>query len=202
MAELEEHLGAMPPLVIAAYTLIVVAAMAVAWRLAGQWRSHRVAMGGRVREFLALALATGVGIAVVAFAHAHFQRQADLERLQAELNERARIAVELRSRINSEVDVVRAMLAERTVANIERNTLTAARADLARFAGLKDARISQMVVLIDTELELRALVAQSLHESDPRTLASVYARLHALVPDNQEYRAKAERFAADARQTP
>lgn len=176
--------------------VIVFSTMAVLWRLSVQWRSHGVAAGARVRELLALVLATVVGLGAVTFAQNYFQRQADIQRLQAELKERNQIATVLRSRIDTEVDAVRAMLAERTVRNIERNTLTKARADLARFAALKDPRITQMLVLIDTELEIRALVAQTLQESDPKALARVYGRLSELVPDNQEYRDKATQFAA------
>ena len=196
MTQLEQHLSGLSPLAVAAYMVIVFSTMAVLWRLSVRWRSHGVAAGARVRELLALVLATVVGLGAVTFAQNYFQRQADIQRLQAELKERNQIATVLRSRIDTEVDAVRAMLAERTVRNIERNTLTKARADLARFAALKDPRITQMLVLIDTELEIRALVAQTLQESDPKALARVYGRLSELVPDNQEYRDKATQFAA------
>lgn len=201
MAQLEDNLGDIPLTVMAAYVVVGLVAVAVLWRLSVQWRQHEVAAGARAREFLALALVTGVGLGVVGFGQDYLQRQADIQRLHAELQERDRIATDLRTRINSEVDAIRAMLADRTVRNIERNTLANARTDLARFAAIKDPRIGQMLALIDTELEVRVLVAQSLHESDPPALARVYARLTALVPDNQEYRDKASQFATAAKAT-
>lgn len=186
----------MSALVIAAYTLIALAAVAVLWRLSVQWQRHGVAAPARVREFLAMALVTGIGLGLVAFAQDHFQRQAAAQQLQAELQERDRIATVLRARIDNEIEAVRGMLAERTVRNIERDTLATARADLARFTTLQDPRIAQMLALIDTELEIRALVAQSLLASDPQALGRVYARLSLLAPENQDYRAKAAQFAA------
>lgn len=185
----------MVPLAMAAYTVIALAALAVLWRLTVQWQRHKVASPARVREFLALALVTGVGLGLVAFAQDHFQRQAVAQQLQAELEERDRIAAVMRARIDIEIDAVRAMLAERTVRNIERDTLGKARADLARFKALNDPRITQMLALIDKELEIRALIAQSL-DSEPQALARVYARLSELAPENQDYREKAARFAA------
>lgn len=202
MAQLEEYLGGISLPVTAAYAIVTLAAAAVLWRLAVQWRQHGVAGGARAREVLTLAIVTGVALGVVGFGHDYLQREAEIQRLHAELQERDRMAADLRTRINSEVDAVRAMLAERTVRNIERDTLTAARIDLARFASIKDARISQMLALIDTELEVRALVSQTLQEGDPSALARVYARLSELVPDNQDYRDKASQFAvAGAKET-
>lgn len=195
---MQEHLDGVSPLFLAAYAIIALTAMVVLWRLAMQWQRHRVTTLARLRELLALALVTGVGIAVVAYAHDYFQRQAQALQLQAELKERDRIASVLRSRINHEVEAVRAMLAERTVRHIEQNTLADARKDLARFEALHDPRIAQMVSLIDIELEIRTLVAQSLVESAPQALARVYARLAELEPSNQEYRDKATQFAAEA----
>ena len=186
----------MSPQIMAAYAVIAIAAIAVLWRLSAQWQRHQVAVGDRMREFLALVLVTGAGLALVAFAQDHFQRQADAQRLQTELQERDRIAAVLRTRITNEVDAVRAMLADRTVRNIERDTLATALNDLARFASLKDPRITQMLALIDTELEIRTLVAQSLSEQTPDKLARIYTRLIELAPGNQEYRDKAAQLAA------
>lgn len=196
-----EHLDGVSPLIVAAYLIIALAAMAVLWRLSVQWQQHGVATSQRLRELLALALVTVVGIALVAYAQDHFQRQAQAQRLQAELTECDRIASVLRSRIQGQVDAVRAMLADRTIGHIERDTLDDARKDLARFAHLQDPQITRMLSLIDTELEIRTLVAHSLVERSPRALAEVYARLAELEPSNQEYRDKAAQFAADAADT-
>ena len=124
--------------------------------------------------------------------------QHDGGRLQAELRERDRIAKVLQTRIATEIDAVRAMLAERTIRNIERDTLTQARDELARFASLQDERITRMLALIDTELQIRALVEQGLSETAPDKLAKIYARLAELDPDNTEYRDKAGAYAAQA----
>ncbi|MCZ4315473.1 hypothetical protein O4H66_18860 [Comamonadaceae bacterium G21597-S1] len=196
--ELQEYLGAAPPLVLAAYAIIACIALAALWRLAVQWRRHRVSTAARLRETLALVLVAGVALAVVAYAQRHLQDQEDERRLQAELRERDRIAKVLQTRIATEVDAVRAMLAERTIRNIERDTLTQARDELARFASLKDERITRMLALIDTELQIRALVEQGLTETAPDKLAKIYARLAELDPDNAEYRDKASTYAAQA----
>ncbi len=195
---MQVHLDGVSPLIVAAYAIVAVAAMVVLWRLSAQWQRHGLAMAARLREFLALVLATAVGIALVAYTQHRIQQQDQAQQLQAELKERVRIAAVLRSRINKEVDAVRMMLADRTVRHIEQGTLTDARKDLARFAALKDPRITQMLSLIDTELEIRSLVAQSLSEPAPKALARIYTRLAELEPSNQEYRDKAAQFAADA----
>ena len=196
--DLQEYLGAAPTLVLAAYAIIVCIALAAVWRLSVQWRRHRVSGAARLRETLAVVLVAGVALAVVAYAQRHLQDQEDERRLQAELRERDRIAKVLQTRIATEIDAVRAMLAERTIRNIERDTLARARDELARFASLKDERITRMLALIDTELQIRTLVEQGLSETAPDKLAKIYARLAALDPDNAEYRDKANAYAAQA----
>ncbi len=196
--DLQEYLGAAPTLVLAAYAIIVCIALAAVWRLSVQWRRHRVSTAARLRETLALVLVAGVALAVVAYAQRHLQDQEDERRLQAELRERDRIAKVLQTRIATEIDAKRAMLAERTIRNIERDTLARARDELARFASLKDERITRMLALIDTELQIRTLVEQGLSETAPDKLAKIYARLAALDPDNAEYRDKANAYAAQA----
>lgn len=198
LAELQQLLGAAPPLIMAAYAAIAVLAAATAWRLAVQWRRRSVSIAARTLVALALLLITGVAFALTATAQHYLQRQQDAQRLQAELRERDRIARVLQTRIATEVDAVRAMLAERTVRNIERNTLLDARNELARFAALKDPRIVQMQTLIDTELQIRDLVGQSLSETAPDKLAQIFARLAALAPDKREYRDLAAQHAARA----
>lgn len=198
MAELQEYLGATPLLALAAYAIIACATAVALWRLSAQWQRHQIATAARLRESLALLLIAGVAVALVAYTQNHFEQQAHERRLQAEMQERDRIAKVLQTRIATEVDAVRAMLADRTVRNIERDTLTRARDELARFAALKDPRITRMLALIDTELQIRSLVEQGLSVAEPAQLARIYARLTELVPDNQEYRDKAARFAAQA----
>lgn len=198
MTQLDEHLGSVAQVFMVAYAIIALTAVIGLWQLSVRWRQHGVDTRARARALVALALVTAVALAVVGLGQDYFQRQADRQRLQVELQERERIAADVRIRIHHQIDAVRALLADRTVRNIESNTLTAARADLARFAALKDPRINQMLALIDTELEIRALVAHSLQATDPATLARVYARLSELVPDNQNYRKKANQFAASA----
>jgi len=90
------------------------------------------------------------------------------------------------------------MLAERTVRNIERNTLVQARSELARFSTLNDPRIVQMLALIDKELQIRVLVEQSLSETAPDKLAGIFARLAELAPENPQYRDQAAHYAAQA----
>lgn len=201
LAQLQELLAAAPPWIAAAYALITIAALASLWRLSIHWRRHQVSAAARARETLALVLITGVALALAAYAQQHLQRQQDAQRLQAELRERDRIAKVLQARIATEIDAVRAMLADRTVRNIERNTLVEARNELARFAALKDPRIVQMLALIDTELEIRSLVAHSLAETAPDKLARIYTRLAELAPDNPEYRDQAARYAAQTTTT-
>lgn len=198
MAELLEHLDGISPLIVAAYVIVALVAMLMLWRLSLQWQRHRVSTAARSGELLALVLVTVVGIALVAYAQDQFERQAQAQRLQAELAERDRVASVVRTRINQEIDTVRALLADRTVRHIERDTLADARTDLARFAQLKDPRIAQMLALIDHEIEVRSLVAHSLTERSPQALARLYTRLAELEPSNQEYRDKAAQFAADA----
>lgn len=198
MAELQETLGAAPPLVLAAYAIIACAALVGLWRLSVQWKRHRVSTAARMRESLALVLIAGVALALVAYTQRHLQDQQAERRLLAELQERDRIAQVLQTRIATEIDAVRTMLADRTVRNVERDTLTKARDELARFATLKDPRITRMLALIDTELQIRTLVDRGLSETAPDKLAQIYTRLTELAPDNQEYRDKAARYTAQA----
>lgn len=198
MADTLQPLDTAPLLFLAGYVIIAIASLVALWRLARQWHTHDVAARQRWREALLLGLAVLVAVALVALAQEQSQRQARAQRLQAELQERDRIAALLRTRIGKELDSVRAMLAERTVRHIEADTLADARRELARFAELRDPRITQMLALIDTELEIRALVAQSLVESAPQALARIYARLAELEPSNPQYHDKAAQFAARA----
>mgnify|MGYP000007271202 CR=1 FL=1 len=198
MAELQEILGARSPMIVVAYAVITLGALAAFWRLAVQWQRQRVSGAVRIRSTLVLVLVAAVALVLVAAAQRHLQDQEDERRLQAELRERDRIAKVLKTRLSTEIDAVRAMLADRTVRNIERDSLTKARDELARFAPLNDPRITQMLTLIDTEIEIRTLVAQTLAETTPDKLAPLYARLAKLAPDNQEYRDNAARYAAQA----
>ncbi len=184
------------PMIMLAYLVVVVAALATLRRLSTQWRQHAVEKASRVRELLALALVTGVALLLIAYAQGYFQDRTDRQQLQAELQVRDRQAKELRARIAGELDAVRAMLADRTVRSIERNTLADARKELARFVELKDPRIVQMLGMIDNELEIRDLVRQALAESAPDKLHALYTRLTALAPDKAEYKDQAARYAA------
>lgn len=198
LAILQSLLTTAPPWIIATYAIIAIIAAATAWRLSIQWRRHRVAAAARSRELLALLLIAGVAFAMTAYTQRYLQQQQDEQRLQAELQERDRIAKLLQTRIATEIDAVRAMLAERTVRSIERNTLVQARDELARFSALKDPRIVQMLALIDTELQIRALVEQSLTETAPDKLSRIFSKLAELAPDNPQYRDQAAHHAAQA----
>lgn len=198
LAELQQFLAAAPPWIVATYAIITLITLATAWRLSIQWRRHRVVAAARTREIVALLLIAGVALAMTAYTQHYLQQQQDEQRLQAQLRERDRVAKLLQTRIATEIDAVRAILAERTVRNIERNTLVDARKELARFAALNDPRIVQMLALIDTELQIRALVEQSLSETAPDKLAQLFERLAALAPDNPQYRDRATHYAAQA----
>lgn len=189
---------AVSPLFLAAYAAVAIVAFVAFWQLSAQWRRHDIATAGRIKELLALAVITGVALLLVAYANSYFRNQADQQRLLVELNERDRLAKELRTRITGEIDSVRAMLADRTVRNIERDQLANARGELARFVALNDPRITQMLALIDKELEIRDLVKQTFTQDAPDKLHAVYARLAELAPDMPDYQEKAAHYAAMA----
>lgn len=202
MATLQEMLAAAPPWILTVYAVITIVAVVALWQLARRWRTHAVTAAGRLRETVALLLIVGVAFGLTAYTQHALQQQQEQQRLLAELGERDRIAKVLQTRIATEIDAVRALLAERTVRNIERGTLVDARNELARFAALKDPRIVQMLAMIDNELQLRTLVEQSLSESAPDRLAQIFARLAQLEPDNAHYREQAARHAAQAAAAP
>jgi hypothetical protein len=189
---------AVSPLFLAAYAAVAIAAVVAFWRLFAQWRRHEIATAGRIKELLALAVITGVALLLIAFTNSYLHDQAQQQRLSVELNERDRMAKELRTRIAGEIDTVRAMLAERTVHNIERDRLANARAELTRFVALKDPRITRMLALIDTELEIRDLVKQTFTQDAPDKLHALYARLAELAPDMPDYQEKAAHYAVMA----
>ncbi len=143
-----------------------------------------------------MGLATVTVLLLVVFIHAHFDKQDRDLRMMAELEQKNALASELRVKITAEVDRVRAMLADRTVRRIEQQQLAQARDELARFQSLKDPRITQMLALIDSELEIRALVAKTLSETAPDKLFAIYTRLSELVPDHAQYKESADRYAA------
>ncbi len=176
---------------------ILVAAILASRLLLRQWNRHRVSAGTRGMETTALGLATVTALLLVVFADAHFDKQDRDQRMMAELAQKNALASELRTKITAEVDRVRAMLADRTVRRIEQQQLTQARDELARFQSLNDPRITQMLALIDTELEIRDLVAKALSEAAPDRLFAIYTRLSELVPDHAQYKESAERYAAE-----
>ena len=184
------------PLSLVACGVILVAALLASRVLLRQWNRHRVSSGTRGMEASALAFATVTALLLVVFVHAHFDRQDRNLRMMSELEQKNTLASELRVKITAEVDRVRAMLADRTVRRIEQQQLTQARDELARFQSLNDPRITQMLALIDTELEIRALVANTLSETAPDKLFSIYTRLSELVPDHVQYSESADRYAA------
>ena len=187
------------PLSLIALVAIVVAAV-MAWRLLyRQWGRHRVNDTTRSRETATLVFATLAALLAVVVVHAHLDKQDRDIRMLAELAQKEALAGDLQTRITAEVDRVRQLLADRTVRHIEQQQLTQARTELARFQSLKDPRITQMLVLIDTELEIRALVAQSLDETAPDALLRIYTRLTELVPDHLQYRENAERYSAEVK---
>ncbi len=184
------------PLSLVACGVIVVAALFASRLLLRQWSRHRVGAGTRGIEAGALAFATVTALVLVVFADAHFDKQKRDLRMMAELEQKNAVASELRIKITAEVDRIRAMLAERTVRRIEQQQLTQARDELARFQSLNDARITQMLALIDSELEIRNLVAKTLSETAPDQLFAIYTRLSELVPEHAQYKESAERYAA------
>lgn len=184
------------PLSLAACGVILLAAAMAFGLLNRQWNRHRVAGATRSRESAALGFAAITALLAVVFVHAYFDKQDRDIRMLAELEQKTTLASELRSKITAEVDRVRAMLADRTVRRIEQQQLTQAREELARFQSLNDPRISQMLVLIDTELQIRGLVAQALSETAADRLFAIYSRLAELVPDHAQYKESAERYEA------
>jgi len=67
LAELQEFLAAAPPWIVATYAIIMLIAVAAAWRLSVQWRRHHVPAAARTREMLALLLIAGVALAMTAY---------------------------------------------------------------------------------------------------------------------------------------
>lgn len=187
------------PLSLAACGVILVVALLASRALARQWNRHRVSDGTRAMEGTALGLAAVTALLLVVFADAHFDKQDRDLRMVAELEQKNALASELRLKITAEVDRVRAMLADRTVRRIEQQQLTQARDELARFQSLNDPRITQMLALIDAELEIRNLVAQTLSTTAPDQLFAIYTRLNELVPDHDQYKESADRYAAAMR---
>lgn len=184
------------PISLAACGLILLLALLGWFLLNRQWTRLRVAGRTRGMETMALGVATATALLFVVFVHAHFDKQDRDLRMLAELEQKDALATELRSKIAAEVDRVRAMLADRTVRRIEQQQLSLAREELARFQSLKDPRITQMLALIDTELEIRDLVAKALSETAPEKLFAIYTRLSELVPDHAQYKESAEHHAA------
>ena len=184
------------PLSLVACGVILVAALLASRMLLRQWNRHRVSAGTRGVEATALGFATVTALLLVIFVHAHFDKQDRDLRMMAELEQKNALASELRVKITAEVDRVRAMLADRTVRRIEQQQLTQARDELARFQSLNDPRITQMLALIDSELEIRALVAKALSETAPDKLFAIYTRLSGLVPDHAQYKESADHYAA------
>lgn len=187
------------PLSLAACGVILLAAALAFGKLHGQWNRHRVGDATRSRETAALGFAAIAALLAVVFVHAYMDKQDREIRMLAELEQKTSLASELRSKISAEVDRVRAMLADRTVRRIEQEQLTQAREELARFQSLNDPRITQMLVLIDTELQIRALVAQALSETAADKLFAIYSRLAELVPDHAQYKENAEHYEAAMR---
>jgi len=183
------------PLSLAACGVILVAALLASRMLLRQWNRHRVSSGTRGVEAAALGLASVTAVLLVVFANAHFDKQDRDLHMLAELEQKNTLASELRIKITAEVDRVRAMLADRTVRRIEQQQLTQARDELARFQSLNDPRITQMLALIDSELEVRNLVAKTLSETAPDRLFAIYTRLTQLVPDHAQYKESADRYA-------
>jgi hypothetical protein len=176
---------------------VILLAAALAFRLLHrQWNRHRVADSTRSRESAALGFVAIAALLAVVFVHSYFDKQERDIRMLAELEQKTTLASELRSKITAEVDRVRAMLADRTVRRIEQQQLTQAREELARFQSLNDPRITQMLALIDAELQIRGLVAQALSETAADKLFAIYSRLAELVPDHAQYKENAERYAA------
>ena len=176
--------------------VILVTALLATRVLLRQWNRHRVPAKTRAMEGTALGLATVTALLLVVFVQAHFDKQDRDLRMMAELEKKSALASALRSKITAEVDRVRAMLADRTVRRIEQQQLTQARDELARFQSLKDPRITQMLALIDSELEIRTLVAKTLSETAPDKMFAIYTRLSELVPDHAQYKESADRYAA------
>lgn len=183
------------PLSLVACGVILVAALFTSRLLLRQWNRHRVLAGTRAMEASALGLAMLTALLLVVFADAHFDKQDRDLRMTSELEQKNALASELRAKITTELDRVRAMLADRTVRRIEQQQLTQARDELARFQSLNDPRITQMLALIDSELEIRNLVAKTLSETAPDQLFAIYTRLSELVPEHAQYKDSAERYA-------
>jgi len=183
------------PMSLAVCVAILLGAVLSYRALRKQWTRHRVTDATRSRESAALLFVSVAALLVVAAAHAYVDRQDRDTRMQAELAQKNALAGELRAKINAEIARVRALLADRTVRRIEQQQLSQARDELARFQSINDPRITQMLALIDTELEIRRLVALSLRETAADKLFGIYTRLSALVPDHAAYRESAERYA-------
>ena len=184
------------PWILGLYAAICVVSLLLYRVLRRQWSRPGITSATRVKETAALAIVTITALALVAFVNTlQHDRVAEIDAL-ARLQDKALLASQLRSRIDKEIDVARSLLADSTVQKIANERLAEARADLARFAAFQDPKINQMIELIDRELEIRKLVAQSFAETAPDKLLSIYTRLTQLVPANAEYREKTEQLLA------
>ena len=184
------------PWILGLYAGICVVSFLVYRMLRRQWSRPGMTNAIRIKETAALAIVTITAFALVSFGNTlQHERAAETDAL-ARLQDKALLATQLRVRIEKELDVARGLLADSTVNKIANEQLLEARADLARFAGFQDAKINKMIALIDRELEIRELVTRSLAETVPDKLLPIYVRLTQLVPENTDYKEKAEQLQA------
>jgi hypothetical protein len=188
--------GIGPPWILGLYAAVLVVAFLVYRVLRRQWTRPGITGATRAKETAALAIVTVTALALVAFGNTLLRERAAEAEAMARLQDKALLASQLRDRIGKELDVARGLLADSTVQKIANERLVEARADLARFAAFHDPKIDRMIELIDRELEIRRLVAQSLAESAPDRLLPIYLRLTQLVPANTDYKEKAEQLQA------
>lgn len=188
--------AAASPWVLGLYAAIAIASLLAYRGLRRQWSRPGIGSATRIKEIAALAIVTITAFALVAFADNLLRERAAEADILARMQDKALLASQLQARIAAELDVARGLLAESTVQKIANERLVEARADLARFATFQDPKINRMIELIDRELEIRQLVAQSLAETATDKLLPIYVRLSRMAPSNAEYRDKAAQLLA------
>jgi hypothetical protein len=121
-----------------------------------RWASIGASAPMRVRDLLVLVATAVSALFLVVLGGVVLDERDSRARMQRELTERSAQSQALRTQIGAQVDAARRMLADRAVERVTQHKLAEARAELLRFAGFQDPGISQMILLIDRELAIRA----------------------------------------------
>lgn len=157
------------------------------------WRDPAFARSTRNIEIGVLVVAGLMGLSVLNSGAKALESRIAAAEAAVVAKERAQAAEVTRQRLAKELQAQRGTLVDDIQRKVAAGKMAEARSDLQRYAVLGDPQVTQMIGLLDKEIEISGLLAKVATDIPPLQKARVYERLVVLAPGVVEYQVQAKR---------